>query len=127
VIAVTDLIDKVLAERAEKYLPDANAWLVQQARNLGVLQSEFADPLPYNAKRAGVLKLACLTALGECGTNQAAFNAQVQDVYLVKLRTYEKELGAILDDLCRADFVGAENAYAGVDQEGSKTPRIGRG
>jgi hypothetical protein len=127
VIVVADLQDKVLAERAAKYLPEANAWLVQKASNLGVLQSEILPSLPYNAKRAGVLKLACLTALGECGTNQGAFNGQVQDVYLVKYNAYTKELDAITDDLSRVDFVGPENAFAGVDQEGSKTPRLGRG
>lgn len=126
-IVVADLQDKVLAERVVKYLPEANAWLLQQAANLGVLESEILTPLPYNARRAGTLKLACLTALGECGTNQGAFNGQVQDVYLVKYNAYTKELDALIDNLSRVDFVGPENAYAGVDQEGSKTPRLGRG
>ncbi len=126
-IVLTDLKDKTLSERAAKYLDEANAWLVQQASNLGVLESEILDPLPYNAKRVGVLKLACMTALGESGTNQGAFNGQVQDVFLVKYNAYNKELDSVIDDLCRADFVGAVNAMAGVDQEGSKTPRIGRG
>lgn len=125
-IAATDLIDRLLTSCCDPYLPEANAWLTQMAATFGVLAADIPDPLSWRAKRCGVLKLATLTCLGEGGTNQAAFDGQVQDVYMVKLKAYQTELSNVLDELCRADFLDPTAVIDPPDQVINASPRIGR-
>ena len=125
-IVAADLLDRLLSQECLKYVDEANAWLIQVAADFGVAAADIPNPLSYRAKRCGVLKLAILTALGEGGINQAAFDGQVQDVYSVKLKAYQNQLDEVFEELCRADFLDPDAPIDPPDQTGNITPRIGR-
>lgn len=125
-IIAADLVDQILSQEALRYVDEANAWLTQLAADFGVAAADIPSTLSYRAKRCGVLKLACLTALGQGGINQAAFDGQVQDVYMVKLKAYEKQLADVLDELSKLDFLDPGATVDPADQVANLTPRIGR-
>lgn len=103
-IAATDLTDALLSSYASKYLADACAWVEEEAARAGA--ASVLATLTGRAKRAAVYQLAILICLGEMGQNQSAFSGDGDDVFVVKLKAYQKQLDAILPSLSAEDWGG---------------------
>lgn len=113
----TDLNDALLQPYAPKYLADVEAWIVEQAEAVGVLEADILVTLGNRAKRAAVYQLAIFTCLGEGGQNQLAFGADGKDAFMLKLKVYQDMQAGVLPTLGAAD-------WSGTTEESGQTPSI---
>lgn len=111
----TDLHDSLLQPYAPTYLADVEAWIVEQAEAVGVLEADILATLGNRAKRAAVYQLAIFICLGEMGQNQHGFGADGKDAFAIKLKAYQDMQAGVLPTLGAAD-------WSGTTEDAGQTP-----
>lgn len=106
----TDLHDALLQPYAPTYLADVEAWIVEQAEAVGVIEADILATLGNRAKRAAVYQLAIFICLGEMGQNQHGFGSDGKDAFAIKLKAYQDLQKDLLPTLGIADWSGSTQA-----------------
>lgn len=111
----TDLHDALLQPYAPTYLADVEAWIVEQAEAVGVLEADILATLGNRAKRAVVYQLAIFICLGEMGQNQHFAGSDGKDAFSVKLKAYQDMQSDLLPTLGATD-------WSGTTEDAAQTP-----
>jgi len=110
-IYLDDLEDEIIT-CTQSDADEANSFIINHARSLGVPAYKIITPVVYTVKRLGVvyaLSIAAFRSIGKDNLTSLNTESTREDIYAQKYRLLKAELAELQASLTATDFTGKES------------------